>query len=83
MSTSLTAGLCRQVVPEAVLERLLTACRSGRYEKLELAVTELILDGYAAAQVRPCCSSSHDKANCSVRYCYERSAKHRAKWLLK
>ncbi|KAF0292927.1 Replication factor C subunit 4 [Amphibalanus amphitrite] len=39
------------VVPDAMLDRLLDACRSGRYEKLETAVNELILEGYAAAQV--------------------------------
>ena len=34
-----------------MLDGLLAACRSGRYEQLELAVNDLILEGYAAAQV--------------------------------
>ncbi|XP_037094311.1 replication factor C subunit 4-like [Pollicipes pollicipes] len=50
----LTAADVREVmgvVPEPVLEQLLTACRSGSYEKLELSVRDLILEGYAAAQL--------------------------------
>jgi len=34
-----------------VLESLLEVCGSGSYEKLETSVHDLILEGYAAAQV--------------------------------
>jgi hypothetical protein len=42
--------LC-QVVPDDVIERLLTSCRSGDYDKAQGTVTDIVADGFAVSQI--------------------------------
>ncbi|GAQ78994.1 Replication factor C subunit RFC4 [Klebsormidium nitens] len=46
------------VVPDDVIEKLLTSCRSGDYDKAQGTVTDIIADGYAVSQIL---SQLHDE----------------------